>query len=80
MYGSAREITGEKCDTQWTQFGAGINIASLCRPSTRDVAWEVGFKNGRVITTVILDAEQFERGPMSESTLVENIHRQGIAA
>ena len=46
----------------------------------RDVAWEVGFKHGRVITTVILESEQFERGPMSESTLVENIHRQGIAA
>lgn len=46
----------------------------------RGVAWEVGFEHDRVITTVILDSEQFERGPMSESTLVENIHRQGIAA
>jgi predicted nucleotidyltransferase len=46
----------------------------------RDVAWDVGFKHGRVITTVTLDSEQFERGPMSESTLVENIRQQGIAA
>jgi predicted nucleotidyltransferase len=33
---------------------------------TRDIAWEVGFKNDRVITTILLDKEQFEDGPMSE--------------
>ena len=46
----------------------------------RDVAWEVGFENDRVITTVLLDKEQFEYGPMSESTLVANILREGISA
>ncbi len=46
----------------------------------RDIAWEVGFENDRVITTIVLDSEQFERGPMSESTLVDNIHREGVTA
>jgi len=46
----------------------------------RDIAWEVGFKNDRVITTVSLDREQFEHGPMSESTIVGNILREGITA
>jgi len=46
----------------------------------RDIAWEVGFENDRVITTVVFDAEQFERGPMSESTLVATILQEGIAA
>lgn len=46
----------------------------------RNIAWEIGFENECVITTVILDSEQFERGPMSESTLVENILQEGIAA
>jgi predicted nucleotidyltransferase len=46
----------------------------------RDIAWEVGFENDRVITTILLDREQFERGPMSESTLVENVLREGIGA
>jgi predicted nucleotidyltransferase len=46
----------------------------------RDIAWEVGFENDRVITTVVFDSEQFERGPMSESTLVANILQEGIAA
>jgi len=46
----------------------------------RGVAWEVGFENERVITTVLLDRAQFEHGPMSESTLVANILREGISA
>jgi len=46
----------------------------------RDIAWEVGFENDRVITTILLDKVQFENGPMSESTLVDNILREGISA
>jgi len=46
----------------------------------RDIAWDIGFENDRVITTVILASEQFERGPMSESTLVKNILQEGVAA
>ena len=45
----------------------------------RGVAWEVGFENERVITTIVLDADQFENGSMSQSTLVENIRRKGVA-
>jgi predicted nucleotidyltransferase len=46
----------------------------------RDIAWELGFENERVITTILLDKEQFEHGPMSESTIVDNILREGISA
>ena len=46
----------------------------------RDICWEIGFENDRVITTVIMDQNQFEDGPMSDSTLVENILREGVAA
>ena len=46
----------------------------------RKVAWEVGFENERVITTVIIVKEQFEQGPMSESTLVAKILREGLSA
>jgi predicted nucleotidyltransferase len=46
----------------------------------REAAWEVGFENERVITTVVLDSEQFENGPMSESTLVARILAEGVAA
>lgn len=46
----------------------------------RDAAWEIGFDNDRVISTVVMDELQFEQGPMSESTLVANILREGVAA
>lgn len=46
----------------------------------RATAWEVGFENERIITTVVFDKDQFENGPMSESTLVANILREGVAA
>jgi uncharacterized protein len=46
----------------------------------RNVAWEIGFKNNLVISTVLIDRDAFEKGPMSESTLVESILQQGIAA
>ncbi len=45
----------------------------------RDIAWRVGFENDRVITTVLIDKEQFENGPMSESSLVANILREGLS-
>jgi predicted nucleotidyltransferase len=46
----------------------------------RNIAWEGGFKNDRVVATILLNREQFEDGPMSESTLVANILREGVSA
>lgn len=48
--------------------------------AVREVAWEVGFESEVVITTVVLEREDFERGPMSESTLVANVLREGVPA
>jgi uncharacterized protein len=45
-----------------------------------DIAWEVGFEHGLVIIPICFTREAFERGPMSASTLVANILREGIAA
>ena len=44
------------------------------------IAWEIGFDEGRVLAPIILSEEDFERAPMSASTLVANIRREGIAA
>jgi len=46
----------------------------------RDLSWEIGFENGCVITTIVMDEGQFRRGPMSESALVANILREGVPA
>jgi uncharacterized protein len=45
----------------------------------RQAAWEIGFENNRVITTIVLDDRQFRSGPLSESGLVAAIHRDGVA-
>ena len=50
------------------------------RESVHYSAWEIGFEQGRLLAPVILTAEDFERGPMSASTLVANIRRDGVAA
>ncbi|MGD9373417.1 MAG: nucleotidyltransferase domain-containing protein [Desulfobacterales bacterium] len=71
-------------DATWeSDFDLFIVLSELDRKIDRwlrDTAWEVGFKNERVITTVLIDKEQFEHGPMSESTIVNNILREGISA
>jgi predicted nucleotidyltransferase len=48
------------------------------RHTIEHIAWEVGFENEMVITTVCFTKEEFERGPMSESILVMNILREGV--
>lgn len=44
------------------------------------LAWEVAFDNCRVFNTVVFTSEEFENGPVSESTLKATILREGIAA
>ncbi len=50
------------------------------RDTIRTVAWEVGFEHERLISTVVFSRANFESGPISASTLVANIHREGVAA
>jgi predicted nucleotidyltransferase len=45
-----------------------------------DVAWQVGFENDVVISTVTYSRVEFEIGPLSESALVQAVRREGIAA
>lgn len=45
-----------------------------------EAVWEVAFEHGLVIPAVVMSEESFERGPMSASTLVASILREGIAA
>ena len=45
-----------------------------------DIAWEIGFDNDILISTVTYSREEFESGPCSESPLVKTILAEGIAA
>lgn len=44
------------------------------------IAWEIGFENDVVISTVTYSKQDFEEGPCSESPLVQNILEAGVAA
>jgi predicted nucleotidyltransferase len=64
-----------------------LDLCVVVPQTTRDlreaihaIAWEIGFEQDRVLAPIILSKEDFERGPMSASTLVANIRRDGIAA
>ena len=45
-----------------------------------DIAWEIGFENDVIISTVTYSGREFDKGPCSESPLVQNILSAGIAA
>jgi len=69
--------------TRESDFDVCVVLEKVERPDARRVrhlAWEVAFENETVLNTIILSAEEFEKGPMSESTLVANILRDGFPA
>lgn len=55
-------------------------VTSEVRARIRGAAWQIGFEHQRVLATVILPQEEFDNGPISASTLVRNIHSDGVAA
>ena len=44
-----------------------------------DIAWEIGFVNDVVISTVTYSKQEFVQGPCSESPLVKNILSAGVS-
>lgn len=44
------------------------------------IAWEVGFENERVFNLLVFWRKEFEEGPLSDSTLLHNIQKEGIPA
>ena len=43
-------------------------------------AWEVGFAEDVVISTMTFSREEFATGPLTQSPIVQEIHRHGVAA
>jgi len=50
------------------------------RRQISDLAWEVGFDQDMIISTVVFSVEMFERGRCSVSGLVQTIRQEGVAA
>lgn len=54
------------------QIDAGL------RERISEVAWQVGFENDVVLSTLVVTVEQLEQGPMGVSPIVRQIEREGI--
>jgi hypothetical protein len=55
-------------------------VTPEAREAIYAIAWEIGFAEGRVLAPIVLSHEDFESGPLSASTLVRTIRREGVAA
>lgn len=53
---------------------------SATEPVIREIAWEVAFAHGLVITALCYNEEEFAQGPRAASPLVHNILTEGVAA
>jgi predicted nucleotidyltransferase len=56
------------------------SVTRELRDAIYGVAWEIGFDAGCVLAPIVLSEDDFERAPLSASTLVATIRREGIAA
>jgi hypothetical protein len=59
-------------------------IVPAVTPEVREaiyaIAWEIGFAEGCVLAPILLSRDDFDDAPLSASTLVRTIRREGVAA
>lgn len=67
-------------DSDLDLFVVVPDLTAALRRDVRAAAWELGFEHERVLSAVLEPREQFENGPLSASTLVKNLRKDGIAA
>jgi len=48
------------------------------RERISEIAWEVGFRMDRVISTVVATRDELEQGPMGANPLFLNVEREGV--
>ena len=56
------------------------NLDDQSDAAIMQIAWQVGFENDVILSTVTYSKEEFENGPCPESGLVQNILEYGIAS
>jgi predicted nucleotidyltransferase len=50
------------------------------RIAISDMAWDVGFDSGILVSTIVISKDAYENGPISASLLVESIRAEGVPA
>ncbi|HNT36327.1 MAG TPA: nucleotidyltransferase domain-containing protein [bacterium] len=56
------------------------NASPENRSAVRSLAWETAFEHCLLLNVVVFAASDFERGPVSESSLVKSVLAEGVAA
>lgn len=46
----------------------------------RYISWEISYESGVLLTSIIFEEERMRKGPLSKSTIVNTILREGIPA
>lgn len=54
------------------------SITPALRQHIHELAWEVGFDQDRVISTLVATREQLEHGPFRADPLIGNLQREGV--
>jgi uncharacterized protein len=54
------------------------SITPALRQHIRELAWEVGFDQDRVISTLVATREQLNYGPLQADPLINNLQREGV--
>lgn len=71
------------CATEYSDLDVCIIVNDYNEAADKKImeaAWETGFNNDIVISTVAYSKEQFRNGALSSSPFVRTIMAQGIAA
>jgi predicted nucleotidyltransferase len=50
------------------------------RLAISDIAWDVGFDSGILVSTIVISEDAYENGPISASPLVKTIRSEGVPA
>jgi len=54
------------------------SITPALRQHIRELAWEVGFDQDRVISTLVTTREQLDHGLLRADPLISNLQREGV--
>lgn len=77
VYGS--RVRGEATpDSDLDVFLVVTELTPALRRWIDEIAWEVGFNNDRVISTLVTTRRELEKGPFGAQPVVRAIEREGI--
>jgi predicted nucleotidyltransferase len=54
------------------------SVSPQVRQQIFDIAWEVGFEEDRVISTIVATPEDLEKGAMGANPLIKHIRQEGV--